>query len=508
MAASGPPVEWGVPTSELRAAFPGPGATVGEAVVERLRATGAGISSAPDDIAGASRDWWPLGLRWALHGRAPALPSLIVRPSSTEEVAAVLAIANEHRIPVTAAGGRSGVGGGAVPVHGGIALDCCGLSGIREVDEQSMLVTVGAGTFGPEFEAELQGRHGLTVGHRPQSFDLATVGGWIASRGAGQYSTRYGKIEDIVAGLEVVTANGTVMRTGAAQGSGPRSATGPDLTQLFVGSEGTLAVITSAVLRAHPVPSCDARAAWTFERFADGLEALRLTMRAGATPAVLRLYDERESLRSFEVPERAVLIALDEGDRRLVEATLAVTSEAAKACGGEHHDGGLVERWLERRNDVSSLAPALQSGIVVDTIEIAACWSELPGLHEDAIAALAEVTGCLAASAHVSHLYLNGACVYLTFAGLGPDPEDDAWASSYYRASWKAAMDVTLAHRGSISHHHGIGIARGGYLRDALGAGYEVLEAMKRSLDPNGILNPGKLGLASPFGPAATVPLA
>ncbi len=217
----------------------------------RLEATGATVSSDDDARAEAGRDWWPLAIGWAAEGGVPQRPSVVVRPTTTEQVAAVLAACNEARVPVTPAAGRSGVCGGSIPVHGGVALDLTGLEGLVRVDETSLTADVRAGTFGPDLEAALgQVGDGYTVGHWPQSMDLSTVGGWLACRGAGQYSTRYGKIEDMVIGLEVVLADGRVVRT---EGKGPRAATGPNLTQLFVGSEGTLGVITEARLRMHPL---------------------------------------------------------------------------------------------------------------------------------------------------------------------------------------------------------------------------------------------------------------
>jgi alkyldihydroxyacetonephosphate synthase len=403
---------------------------------------------------------------------------------------------------VTAAGGRSGVCGGAVPVFGGVSLDCCGLEGIERAHSATSLVDVRAGTFGDDLEQELRSRCAMTVGHWPQSVALATIGGSIACRGAGQYSTRYGKIEDMVAGLEVVLADGTVVRTGqlAGRGAGPRSAMGPDLTNLFVGSEGALGVITCARLRAHPVAPEERRAAWAFPSFADGLEALRRTLRRGATPAVLRLYDATEAKRSFDGLDTNLLIALDEGDGHIVDGAMAVLSEECHA--GEPLDVGLVEHWFTHRNDMSLLESVIRAGIVVDTIEVSAPWDVLAAIYEAALAALQEIPGTIAASAHQSHAYLDSACLYFTFAGLGPDPADDAWAEAFYRRCWQAVLGATSLHGGSISHHHGIGLIRGQYLPDALGAGFDVLRKLKTALDPRGILNPGKLGLPSPFGPA------
>ena len=282
------------------------------ALLDRLVASGAEVVLDDDARAEAGRDWWPLAIGWAAEGAVPQRPAVVVRPSSTEEVSAVLAACNEAAVPVTAAAGRSGVCGGSIPVHGGVALDMTALDGLREVDETSLRADVGAGTFGPDLESALgEVGAGYTLGHWPQSMDLSTVGGWLACRGAGQYSTRYGKIEDMVIGLEVVLADGRVVRT---EGKGPRAATGPNLTQLFVGSEGTLGVITEARLRIHPLPPAQERRAFGFSTFADGLEACRRILRRGATPAVLRLYDQTESERNFDEGDTNVLIVLDEAD--------------------------------------------------------------------------------------------------------------------------------------------------------------------------------------------------
>ncbi len=514
-----PPVGIAGGPAGAREHFGGPRVAIDDAFLAELASVCAAVETSPAATAEAGRDWWPISLRWALEGATPARPAAVARPARTSEVSDVVKRCNAASVPVTAVAGRSGVCGGTIPVFGGVSLDLSALSGVLAVDDESLLVDVAAGTAGPTLEDELRSAHGLTIGHWPQSIDLASVGGWIACRGAGQYSTRYGKIEDIVAGLEVVLANGDVVRTGAMAGAGPRSAMGPDLTQLFVGSEGTLGVITAARLRAHPVPPAERRAAAAFATFGTGLEALRRTLRRGATPAVLRLYDERESKRSFDVAGN-VLIALDEGDERIVRAAMAVLEEECAAAGAEPLDDALVGSWLVRRNDVSVLGPVIEAGIVVDTIEISAPWSRLTSLYEDAIGALGSLEGCLAASVHESHAYPDGACLYFTFAGQAPDtprrsadtegaePSEagrarrDAWAEAFYRASWDAVLAATLAHGGSISHHHGIGLVRGEYLARALGGGYAVLAALKAALDPGGVMNPGKLGLPSRFGPS------
>ncbi len=477
-------------------------ATVGvpTAVLDRIAASGATVVTDDDARAEAGRDWWPLAIGWAAEGAVPQRPAVVVRPTSVAQVAEVLAACNEAVVPVTAAAGRSGVCGGSIPVHGGVALDMTGLDGVVRVDETSLTADVRAGTFGPDLEAALgEVGGGYTVGHWPQSMDLSTVGGWLACRGAGQYSTRYGKIEDMVIGLEVVLADGRVLRT---EGHGPRAATGPNLTQLFVGSEGTLGVITEARLRLHPLPTAQERRAFGFTTFAGGLEACRKILRRGATPAVLRLYDQTESARNFDQPDTNVLIVLDEADPDILSATLAIVdAECGDAADAHTLDRELVERWLGHRNDVSALAPLWRGGIVVDTAEVSGPWAALPGLFDEVIAALTSIEGTLAASAHQSHAYTDGACLYFTFGGRGPEG-DTEWRERYYRQAWDAVIDATSAHGAAISHHHGIGLNRSRFLPRALGPGFEVLRRLKATFDPAGILNPGKFGLSSPFGPA------
>ena len=477
-----------------------PAVEVPSSVIERLAATGAIVDTGAAARAEAGRDWWPVAIGWAAEGGVPQRPAAVVRPATTEQVAAVLAACDEARVPVTAAAGRSGVCGGSIPVHGGIALDLTGLDGIVRVDETSLTADVRAGTFGPDLEAALgKVGDGYTVGHWPQSMDLSTVGGWLACRGAGQYSTRYGKIEDIVIGLEVVLANGRVVHT---EGKGPRAATGPNLTQLFVGSEGTLGIITEARLRIHPLPAAQERRAYGFGSFAAGLEACRRIMRRGATPAVLRLYDETESERNFEHGDTNVLIVLDEADPDMLAATMAVVdAESGAQAGAQTLDVALVERWLGHRNDVSALAPLWRAGVVVDTAEVSGEWAALPALYDEVVESLKSIDGTLAASAHQSHSYVDGACLYFTFVGRGPDG-DGEWRERYYRECWDVVTDATLAHGAAISHHHGIGLNRSRFLPRALGSGFEVLRGLKQTFDPNGILNPGKFGLDSPFGRA------
>jgi alkyldihydroxyacetonephosphate synthase len=468
-----------------------------DAVLTRLRSACATVSTEPASLGEASRDWWPLAMVWALDDQVGARAAAVARPTSVEEIQAVLRVCRDADVPVTAAAGRSGVCGASVPVHGGLVLDLCGMHGIVAVDATSMVLDVAAGTFGDVLEDELRSAHGVTVGHWPQSVGLSTVGGWLACRSAGQYSTRYGKIEDLVVGLDVVLADGRVVHTGGP----PRAAVGPDLTQVFVGSEGTLGVITGARLRVHPAPPAERRAAFGFPSFAAGLDACRQIVQRGATPAVLRLYDAAEGARSFQTAADVhPLLVLDEGDPTLIDAVLDVVAQACRDA--DRLDDELVGRWLEHRNDVSALQALVARGYVVDTMEIAARWADLPAIYDAGTDALRALDATVAATAHQSHAYTDGACLYFTFAGQpAPDTRE-----AYYRAAWDTATRAVLARGGALSHHHGVGLNRARFVGEALGEGATVLADLKAALDPRGILNPGKLGLPSPFGPSPAWP--
>ncbi len=491
--APSPPIEIAGGAATASARLAAERVAVPDVVLDRLRGACADVTDDAATVAEASRDWWPLAMAWATQGQVAGLAAAVARPTDVEQVAAVLAICNESRIPLTAAGGRSGVCGASVPLHGGVVLDLTGLAGIVDVDATSLVLDVRPGTFGDLLEEELRGDHRVTLGHWPQSVALSTVGGWLACRSAGQLSGRYGKIEDIVLGLDVVLADGRRITTGGW----PRAAVGPDLTQLFVGSEGTLGVITGARLRIHPAPRHERRSAWLLESFAHGLDAMRRIVQRGANPAVLRLYDPVEADRTYQTGDKALLLALDEGDPTLVDTMIEIVAEECRlgdppALPG---DAAHVDHWLEHCYDVAALEALTSKGFTVDTMEVSASWSDLPKVYRATLDALTAVEGTIAASAHQSHSYPTGGCLYVTFAGqVDPDRRD-----TYYRALWDAGQRATLTHGGALSHHHGVGLNRGRFMAEALGPAFDVLAASKQALDPHGILNPGKLGLSSPW---------
>jgi alkyldihydroxyacetonephosphate synthase len=267
---------------------------------------------------------------------------------------------------------------------------------------------------------------------------------------------------------------------------------GPDLNQVFVGSEGTLGVITGARLRVHPTPPATRAAAYGVSIFGDGLDACRRIVQRGATPAVLRLYDDIEGQRNFGL-DSVVLLVLDEGDAAIVDTAMAIVAE--ECASFDVLDAALVDKWLAHRNDVSVLAPLIRSGLVVDTFEIAARWRDLEAATDAVLGAVRCVDGTLVCSVHQSHAYTTGACCYFTFGGQPPPNERER----YYNAVYDAGIGAAIARGAAVSHHHGVGMNRARFLPDALGGGFDVLVALKSALDPRGILNPGKLGLPDPF---------
>ncbi len=263
------------------------------------------------------------------------------------------------------------------------------------------------------------------------------------------------------------------------------------------GLGGWLGIVTTVTLRAHPVAPAEQRSAWSFASFADGLDACGRILRRGATPAVLRLYDAVESQRGQDGDgSNCVLLVLDEGDPALVSAVMGIVAEECAAGTAAPHDTALVHRWLQHRNDTNALQALTRKGFVVDTLEIAAPWSRLAEIFQATRAALMAVPHARVASCHLSHSYLDGACLYFTFAATPPADEVD----TTYVALWNAGQRAVLAHGGNLSHHHGVGLNRSRFVAEALGTATGVLQAVKDALDPHGVLNPGKLGLTSPYG--------
>jgi alkyldihydroxyacetonephosphate synthase len=447
------------------------------------------VRTDPETLADHRHDQWVLSDLLDIEKHPGPSPLAVVEARSTEDVQRTLRLCRELRLPVVPFGGGSGVCGAIRVSERSVVLATRGLDGLVELDDESLTATFRAGTLGLDAEQRVQ-QAGLTIGHWPQSIDVSCVGGWVATRAAGQYSTGYGNIEDVVLALEVVLPDGSLLKTRAT----PRAAAGPDLRQLFLGSEGSLGVVTEVTFSLRPLPEASRGQAFHFPGFNDGLQSIRKLMRVGWRPPVVRLYDAPDSQRHFSdfCPEgRHILILLHEGPAGAVAAELVGVAAICRDNGGVESDPASVDHWLEQRNEVPSLRELLEKGIVADTIEVAATWDRVGRLHEEAIRSLSQVPDLLLATAHSSHSYRSGTNLYITFAVR---PRDPARMAQSYRECWKRTMDVTLEVGGGISHHHGIGRMRRDLLPEEIGTtGVRILRAVKRALDPDQLLNPGAL---------------
>jgi alkyldihydroxyacetonephosphate synthase len=436
-------------------------------------------------------------------GSAPDAPDAVVYPADAEQVAAVLAWCAAHDVAAIPFGGGTSVVGGVAAARGAhraaVSVDLARLTGVVAVDAESLTATVRAGTLGPALEAEL-GEHGLTLGHFPQSFEFSTVGGWVATRSAGQASTGYGAIDELVVGLRCATPAGELVSRAV-----PATAAGPDLRQLVVGSEGALGIITEVTLRVRPVPGVRRYEAWSFPSFAAGTQALRALEQAHAAPDVARLSDEAEmrlnrllAAHTAAAPEDRVAAILGwEGDAGEAARRSERGAAIVRAHGGEPGAPDDGDQWAAGRYAAPYLRDVLlDRGVLVETLETAAPWSRLDELHGAVAGALhAALAGQGTAPlvlCHVSHLYPDGASLYFTvLAAQRPGAEAEQW-----QAAKVAATEAMLAHGGTITHHHAVGRDHAPWLTGEIGAlGVEALRGVKARLDPRATMNPGVLGL-------------
>jgi len=463
------------------------------AVLPALRAAlGEGqVSDAPADRAAVAHDLWPRALIRVRQGQAPAPPDCVVWPQTAAQAVEVLRICNEAGIPLVPFGAGTGVCGAVLASRGGVALDLKRLDRILGWDEQSGHVTVEPGILGITLEEECLAR-GWTLGHYPSSLPVSTVGGFVATRSVGQLSTRYGRIDDMVAGMRVVLPDGTEVRLNAQ----PSSGVGPDLRRLFLGSEGAFGLILEVTLRLHPVPEHRADAAFRFADFAAGVAAIRTVMQSGLRPSLLRLYDSDDT--NLQVSHLGIgegggclMLTSCEGVRGVAEAEAAEIARICQNAGAEALGDGPVKAWYPRRYLIGyQQAKYLpMPGVVLDTIEVAASWSRIVAVYDAVKEALRQK---LVVLCHLSHGYVDGACLYFTFAGSASAEEG---AVPLHEELWDTVMACVLDNGGTIAHHHGAGLARAPYLERELGSGgVEVLRRVKHALDPAGIANPGKWG--------------
>ncbi len=436
-------------------------------------------------------DAWPLSAAKIRAGELLALPDIVTFPKTTDEVSEILKICNEMMIPVTPVGGGAGSCGGIVPVYGGLHLDLKRMNNILGIDHESMLVRVEAGVVGIDLE-EYVNRFGYTTGHTPTSLRASNVGGFIATRSGGSMSSLYGKIEDMTLGLKVVIPDGSIVECKAV----PRHSVGPDLKQLFIGSEGTLGVITEATLQLFPIPESRRFRSMAFPDVTSGLAAIREIFRVGIKPSVVRLYDEIDTAMSvaphFEVEDEICMLMLAfDGSKKRVDLDEMDSVNICLAHGAQDYGDGPSSRWWEHRYDMYYPTKFLTAGYSIgDTIDVVATYDKLERVYRSMKEAM-ESEGAIVLC-HFSHMYLHGGSMYMIFFSSQPDAET-AWAK--YKRIWDAGITACLKEGGTMSHQHGIGLTRSTYTENELGSVFPILKQIKSTLDPNGIMNPGKLGM-------------
>ena len=459
-------------TEELLALLPGRVA-LGEA--ERLEAAG---------------DLSPVRQMQSLHGEPGVRAGAVVRPDGTGDVQALMRFARARGLHVVVRGGGSGVVGAVAAEEDDIVLDLRSMAEIGPVDLESGLVTAQAGCLLQCLEEHLAPL-GLTVGHYPQSIALASLGGLVATGSSGQYSTRYGNIEAMIAGLEVVTADGRHLHLGRA----PRRSLGPEVWPLFVGAEGTLGVVTSVTLAAWPLPEAEEMRSYSFAGFREGLAAMRRLTRLGLPLGMIRLHDRDDALHGFSdlLPREGIgslLLLSCLGPAEVASAGAEAAGRVARELGGLPLSGSIGQRWLAARNDVSDWHRYLAAGVLVDTIECGAVWRDLADVYDAALAAVRGVPEVVAAFGHAAHAEVSGASLYFTVAAV---PLPDADAGELQRRIWDALLSAAAARGASVGHHHGVGRMRRAWTWRERQEELAVLEAVRASLDPGRMLNPGAL---------------
>ncbi len=428
-------------------------------------------------------------------------PDAVLLPADEEEIAEVLRVCGERSIAVVPFGGGTSVVGGLDPLRGQfkavISLDLRRLNRLHSLDEVSGEADLGAGITGPDAE-RLLGEHGFSLGHFPQSFQFATIGGFAATRSSGQDSAGYGRFNDMVRGLRAVTPAGTL-----DLGRAPESAAGPDLRQLLIGSEGMFGVITRVRVRVHPTPAATRYEAWSFPDFATGADALRAVTQTGTGPTVLRLSDEAEtgvnlattdSIGEDTVTGGCLAITVFEGSEEHVASRHAETRAVMAAKGGTSLGEAPARAWEHGRFNAPYLRDSLLSaGALCETLETATNWSNVfvlkSAVTEALTTALAETGTPALVLCHISHVYPTGASLYFTVvAGQRGNPIEQ------WRKAKTAASDAMVRTGATITHHHAVGADHRPWMRDEVGdLGVQVLRAVKATLDPARILNPGKL---------------
>jgi alkyldihydroxyacetonephosphate synthase len=451
-----------------------------------------------DRLAYATDTYW-VSQMWLDRGVTPPTPDVVVRPEEAQQVADILGLAARHGIPATPWGGGSGSQGGALALYGGILIDLKRLNRLIEIDTTSLTVTAQAGINGRTLEWAIN-KQGLTLAHYPASQNCATLGGYLAPRGSGVLSTKYGKAEDLVLSLEVALPDGRLVRTPPVSSH----ASGPQLMSLFVGSEGTLGIITEATMRLDPLPETRRFRSFVFPNIDQGLEAGRQIMTSRLRPMVLRLYDEASSVAVINrvlgtSVDGAYLVMGFDGYPEIAEAEEERARAICAALGGEDLGSAPGEHWWEHRYDFYYPPFHLHQPALYGTTDSAARFSNIAALYRAKKRLIEQDFAEWDATyiAHFSHWFPWGVMVYDRFIIRRP-PEDPNEAVRLHNKVWDAAARTSVAHGGVLNEHHGIGVKLGRLMPEFLGSAWPVLQSVKDVLDPKGIMNPGKQGFEVP----------
>jgi alkyldihydroxyacetonephosphate synthase len=428
------------------------------------------------------------------------LPAAVAMVGGTDEVARVLAFADKHGVNVVArTGGTATEGGLETPVENSIVVDGGLMNAIVKIDPYNMQATAQCGVPLQRLEDEVR-QHGLTTGHSPQSKPIASMGGLVATRSIGQFSTLYGGIEDMVVGCEVVFPGGQVSRIKNV----PRRAAGPDIRHIVIGNEGALCFITEVTVKLFPyMPENNTFLGWTLKSMKDGFEVLREVMVAGLKPSVARLYDPEDGqlhFAHFAAPDDCVVLFMAEGNAGIAKATAAgITEIVARHPECRPVGGTLIAEWFDDLvwgpDKVAREDERIRTTRNVNrTTEISADWSTIHDIYAAVVPRIRnEINGITLLGGHSSHSYINGTNMYFNYfydlIDCEPEDEDD----QYYFPIIAIICEETLRLGGSIVHHHGIGKARARWVKDEYGSSYPMLETLKRAYDPNGIMNMGTI---------------
>jgi alkyldihydroxyacetonephosphate synthase len=453
------------------------------------------VSTRDTDRFAYSVDCFWLPQMWLDRGVRPQAPAVVVHPASAAEVSAVLAIAHRERIPVVPWGGGSGTQGGALPIHGGIVIDLKRLDRILDIDEASLFVRAQAGINGTQLEWALNEK-GLTLPHYPASANCATLGGYLAPRGSGTISTKYGKAEDLVMSMEVVLPTGAVIRTPAV----PNHASGPDFMRLFLGSEGTLGVITEATMRVTRLPEVRLFRAVLFKDVPTGLEAGRQMMTQRLDPLVIRMYDPHSTaslvkrVLGYELEGACMIIGFD-GWADIAALQEARAMAIATELGARDLGREPGERWWERRYDFYYPPYGFHLPAMYGTIETVATFSGINQIYRAKKAAIEDTFGDIGVQyiGHFSHWFPWGASLYDRFV-LREPPRDPGEAEALHNRIWDVAVRTSIENGGMINEHHGVGLKLHRFMAEQYGSAWPLLTSLKQAIDPHGIMNPGKVG--------------